>query len=296
MAATMRRWLRYAGWLLPQGLHVMRHRILLKAATPNLLPRNVLTANAVLKNRHQGHRCFIVGNGPSVRQIDLSRLQGETVFSVSNGYLHEGYATMAPAYHCVPQITYGKMTEEDVLAWFQEMHRSIGDAELFLNESEFSLVKKHGLFSGRRVHYLALRESFDEIKNRHIIDISRPVPRVESVPVMVLMIALYMGFEEIILLGIDHDHFKTGRYVYAFDPQAQKGKDFAVNSNGEVAISRYDDFQSLARLWRQYRVIREIAWNNERAIFNANPSSELDEFPHKALPYLLRKKDPYETF
>lgn len=290
MAATMRKWLRYAAWLLPQGVHVLRHRMLSKAATPNLLPRNVLAANASLKNRHRGQRCFILGNGPSAKQLDLTSLQGETVFSVSNGYLHHGYATLAPAYHCVPQITYGKMTEEDVLAWFQEMHRSIGDAELFLNETEAAFVKKHGLFLGRRVHYLALQQSFDEMKDRHIIDISRPVPRVESVPVMVLMIALYMGFEEIILLGIDHDHFKTGRYIYAFDPQTQKGKDFSVNSDGEVITNRHDDFQSLARLWRQYRVLREISIKNGRTILNANPSSELDEFPKVTLQSVLKKR------
>lgn len=61
-----------------------------------LVPREVLAANGRLRNRHAGQRHFIVGNGPSVKQIDLCRLRGETVFSVSNGYLHEGYAAMAP--------------------------------------------------------------------------------------------------------------------------------------------------------------------------------------------------------
>jgi hypothetical protein len=113
---------------------------------------------------------------------------------------------------------------------------------------------------------------------------------VESVPVMVLMIALYMGFEEIILLGIDHDHFKTGRYIYAFDPQAQRGKDFSVNSDGEVIANRHDDFQSLARLWRQYRVLREIGIKNGRAILNANPFSELDEFPKLTFQSVLKRR------
>lgn len=287
MAATMRRWLRYAGWLLPQGLHVLRHRILSKAATPNLLPKNVLAKNTSLKNRHQGQRCFILGNGPSAKQLDLTSLQGETVFSVSNGYLHNNYSAMAPAYHCVPQITYGRMTEADVLAWFREMDQCIGNAELFLNETEAKLVERYGLFASRRVHYLALRESFEEMRERRIPDLAQPVPRVESVPVMVIMIALYMGFNEIVLLGVDHDHFKTGRYTYAFEPQTQKGKDFSVTVEGEVTTPRYDDFQSLARLWRQYRVLGEIARTNNCCIVNANPYGELDEFPRVSLESLL---------
>lgn len=283
MAATMRRWLRYAGWLLPQGLHVMRHRILSKAATPNLLPRNVLTANAVLKNRHQGRRCFIVGNGPSVRQIDLSRLQGETVFSVSNGYLHEGYATMAPAYHCVPQITYGRMTEADVVSWFREMELSIGNAELFLNETELTLVRKYGLFATRKVHYLALQGNFDELNDMQIIDIARPVPRVESVPIMSLMIAIYMGFQEIILLGMDHDSWRSGYYNYAFQPKATSGKDFSVTDQGRILTQNFDTFQSLARLWRQYRHLARVASAHKIKIVNASPGGELDEFPREPL-------------
>lgn len=278
MATTLRRYLRYAGWLLPHGVHVLRYRLRAAPVAKLLLHREVLAANSRLRNRHAGQRCFIVGNAPSVKQVDLRRLQGETVFSVSNGYLHEGFVEMAPAYHCVPQITYGRMTEADVVSWFREMDQGIGQAELFLNETEAALVRQHGLFPTRTLHYLALQNSFDDMRDRRIIDLSVPVPRVESVPVMTLMIALYMGFKEIVLLGVDHDHFKTGNYSYAFDPQVQKGKDYAVGGNGEVLISHHDDFQSLARLWRQYRVLREIAVANCVSVMNASHSSELDEF------------------
>lgn len=286
MAATMRKWLRYAAWLLPQGVHVLRHRMLSKAATPNLLPRNVLAANASLKNRHRGQRCFIVGNGPSVKQIDLRRLHGETVLSVSNGYLHEGYVTMAPAYHCVPQITYGRMTEADVVSWFREMDQGIGRAELFLNETEAALVKKHGLFPGRKLHYLALRESFDELDDLKIIDIAQPIPRVESVPIMALMIAMHLGFKEIIVIGVDHDSWRTGYYNYAFEPQSVGNKDVSVTSQGKILTPHFDTFQSLARLWRQYRRLAKIASANNIQIINASPGGELDEFPRRTFESL----------
>ena len=34
-------------------------------------------ALAGYQDKHQGQRCFIIGNGPSLRQTDLSRLRGE---------------------------------------------------------------------------------------------------------------------------------------------------------------------------------------------------------------------------
>ena len=274
--------------LLPHGIHVLRHKWLSRVATPELVSRAVLAENAVLHNRHTGQRCFILGNGPSANKLDLMALKGETVISVSNGYLHEAYAAFAPRYHCVPQITYDSMTREDVVAWFTEMHQHLGNAELFLNETEAELVREHRLFPGRIVHYVALREGFDELSERGVIDITRAIPRVESVPVMALMIAMYMGFSDIILLGVDHDHFKTGNYVYAFVPQIQDGKDCTVSANGRVLISRHDDFQSLARLWRQYRVLREIAQKNRISVINATPSGELDEFPRTSFETVVK--------
>lgn len=238
-------------------------------------------------NRYAGQRCFILGNGPSAGKVDLHTLKGETIISVSNGYLHADYAEISPRYHCVPQITYGRMTEQDVVAWFDEMHAKLGGAELFLNETEADLVQKHGLFPGRVVHYVALRESFDELKKRSIIDLTNPIPRVESVPVMCLITAMYMGFSEIYLIGVDHDHFKTEKYDYAFRLEAQAGKDFSVSTDGKVLTSWYDDFQSLARLWRQYRVLREIAEANGVSIVNVTPGGQLDEFQRGNLKVLL---------
>lgn len=285
---NIRQWLL---WLAPHGLHVARAKKLTRAAAPpELVSREVLFQNAILKNRHERQRCFILGNGPSAKAIDLASLSGQVVISVSNGYLHKEYNLVAPQYHCVPQITYGRMTEADVVIWFKEMHERLGSAELFLNETEAALVQKHDLFRGRKVYYVAFRENFDEISPLALIDLSVPIPRVESAPVMALMVAMYMRFSDIALLGVDHDHFKSGEYVYAFNLGVQANKDAAVGVDGQVVISRHDDFQSLARLWRQYRALRYIAAANDVEITNATQGGELDEFFRVNFDTVVRKK------
>ena len=280
MAAIVRRFAKWASWLLPHGVLVARRAWMSRATSngPALVSADVLSGNRLLQGRHAGERCFILGNGPSVKGVNLLALRGETVISVSNGYLHKDYAAIAPRYHCLPQVASSVMTKADLVAWFNEMHERLGDAELFLNETEAAVVRDHELFKGRKVHYLALRDNFDDWPSREIVDISNPVPGVESVPIMAIMIAMYLGFTNIHLLGVDHSHFKSGEYVYAFNLGVQANKDAAVGADGQVVISRHDDFQSLARLWRQYRVLREIAESNEVEITNATPGGELDEF------------------
>jgi hypothetical protein len=88
-----------------------------------------------------------------------------------------------------------------------------------------------------------------------------------------------MGFRTIYLLGVDHDQFKTGEYNYFYKPTVLHGKDSTVSSEGRVRSSRYDEFQALARLWRQYRHLRNVASANGAEIFNASAGGELDEFP-----------------
>jgi len=239
--------------------------------------------NAALKCRHQGARAFILCNGPSTLQQNLQPLAGEFVFSVSSGYLHPDYDKIKPRYHCIPQITYGRMTEQDVVAWFREMHERLGNAEIFLSATEEKLVRTHGLFPGRTLHYLFLYEDFDRLASRDILDISAAVPGVQSVPVMGLMVGLYMGFKDLYLLGTEHSEFVTRRYVYSFEPTVLKGKDLSTTPSGEVTTGRYDDFQSLGRLWRQYRAMRGIAEANDARIWNATAGGELDEFPRVRL-------------
>ena len=239
--------------------------------------------NAALKSRHRGQRAFILCNGPTTLQQNLLPLAGELVFSVSSGYLHPDYDRIKPRYHCIPQITYGRMTEQDVVAWFTEMHERIGDAEVFLSATEENLVRTQGLFPGRTVHYLFLNEDFDPLASRDIPDITSAAPGVQSVPIMALMVGLYMGFQDMYLLGTEHSDFRTREYRYAFEPTVLKGKDITVGTDGKTLTSRYDDFHSFARLWRQYRRTREIAEANGARLSNATAGGELDELPRVRL-------------
>lgn len=263
-------------WVIPVGFTEFYTRIR-KGSTFHYENPLATRSNAKYKNVHKNERCFILANGPSVNRQDITKLKNEVVFSVSNGYLHADYATIAPRYHCVPQLTYTDLfTEATAVAWFTEMDRYLGEAELFLSTTEFDLVEKHKLFPGRTISYLDFDGAFSDRTHSKIPDISRSVPRVQSVPVMCLMIALYMGFKEIYLLGVDHDAFRTGTYTYAFQPTVLSNTDINLKSDG--GISLYEEFKAHAALWEQYRALRTIAAENGARIINATHGGALDEF------------------
>ena len=57
------------------------------AATFHPLRRQSVRGLARFEDLHRGQRCFIIGNGPSLKQMDLSPLQNEITFGMNRIYL-----------------------------------------------------------------------------------------------------------------------------------------------------------------------------------------------------------------
>ena len=61
--------------------------------------REEMSKNRSLKNIHSGKRCFIIGNGPSLKHYDLSKLTNEFVFTVNYMMRSVYFETLRPNYH-----------------------------------------------------------------------------------------------------------------------------------------------------------------------------------------------------
>ena len=56
---------------------------------------------AALKDIHKGKRAFIIGNGPSLKQTDLSKLKNEITFGMNRFYLAFPDLGFTTSYICV---------------------------------------------------------------------------------------------------------------------------------------------------------------------------------------------------
>lgn len=50
------------------------------------------------KDIHLGQRCFVIGNGPSINEMDLSKLKGEVTIGCNRIYLND---RITPSYYCL---------------------------------------------------------------------------------------------------------------------------------------------------------------------------------------------------
>jgi hypothetical protein len=275
-------------WTLPEGVSsLIRRRLHAYRENREIAARPCLIQNKRFQDFYKGKRCFILCNGPSILKEDLTPLKNEVCFSVSNFYKHPLYKVLRPRYHCVPNVV--GHSDETVRRWFAEMHAETLDATLFFGFRQESIIRKCNLFPKREKYFLFI-ESDLIITEKTVIDLTQRMPGVITVVVMCLMIALYMGFKEIYLLGADHDWMVTGQYHYFFDRKEMSFDDPEVDKNGKITSNRLRNFESAAAVWRQYSGINEVAMQRGVEICNLSQGSYLDVFPFEKLSNVISRK------
>jgi hypothetical protein len=274
-------------WMLPIGIFdIIKYH--LRALESRVKYSKNLIKNNGLKNEHYGKRCFIVGNSPSIANIEVEKLRGEYVFSISNGYHHPKYSYFKPSYHIVPGLTYtsikGGMNTKTAVSWFKEMDEKLGPAKLILSVEQALLVEKNKLFNKREVYYM------DASGRDYVnVDLSKPIGEIQSAPQIAIQVAIYMGFREIYLLGVDHDSLCSNKYDYFFNAKkVMKFKDQGVDEDRNIVDSFYKRLLVHERLFRIYEFLAESAIVNKVKVVNLSRESMVDCFEKDNLDKILK--------
>lgn len=151
------------------------------------------------KNRHQGERCFIIGNGPSLRIQDLERLQNEITFASNSIYLCFDQTNWRPTYYTfIDAGGYEKLSKDRKIVCgdfpVKEAYLSSRISPPHLTGKERFCHINHGNHTAYRMLTRRLKRCDD---------ISISIYDMFTVTNMAIEIAIYMGFKEIYLLGVD---------------------------------------------------------------------------------------------
>jgi hypothetical protein len=145
-----------------------------------------------LRDRYEGERCFIIGNGPSLAGMDLSPLNREHTFGLNRGYLlfdRIGAPTtflVAVNRHVVEQFgdDIVKAPTTTFVSWRSHRYLRGSHDAIYVRRSRlftFSTdIAADGAWEGATVTYVAMQ------------------------------LAYYLGFHEVTLIGVDHSFATTG--------------------------------------------------------------------------------------
>jgi hypothetical protein len=255
-------WL-YALWLAWGRLLYFRRIALLRLFY--LLSRDAIALRA-LKGRHAGQRCFIIGNGPSLRADDLERLRGEVTFAFNRIYLMFEHTAWRPTYYICE--------DRKVIAQIATELPQVGLPRVFLSlwekwDRTVPDIPKVTFFD------LAFLPSYPD-PPAFSADVARRAVCGGTVAYTAMQFAAYMGFAEIYLLGVDHSFARSmnlhGEVVV--DPSARDYfSDWYVKDQNELDIPR-PERSALA-----YVAAKRYADDHGIAICNATRGGKLEVFP-----------------
>ena len=270
---------RVAYWTVPAGIQdLARARLRRNSVSRFSLSaeeRAILERNRELHNRHLAERCFVLATGPSIKKQDLRLLQGETCISVANFFVHPDFHHIRPRYHCLAPL-HPPFTDADGIRWFRDLQPHMAHTTLFLGYSDKRLVDENDLFKDCQVRYLYFGDDWANRSNNDF-DLARPLAGCQSVAIMALMVALYLGFREIYLLGVELDEIWCGEYKHFYDNEILRN-DLAVNEDGKSITPLIEMFRINYTLWRQFDILRSIAEANNIEILNATQGGALDVY------------------
>lgn len=146
------------------------------------------------KNIHAGQRCFIMGNGPSLGQMDLTPLKNEFTIGLNRIYLLFDKLPFVPNYFVsVSDLVLEQFTNEITNLPMPK----------FVNWNQRSLFNE----SASDIHYLRVVSGIKVFFGNSPL---MPLESGSTVTNVAIQLAYFMGFSEVYLIGVDHNFVDKG--------------------------------------------------------------------------------------
>jgi hypothetical protein len=214
---------------------------------------------AELKDIHKGERCFIIGNGPSLKQTDLGRLKNEYTFGLNRIYL------LFPELGF--QTTFFVIINDLVIEQCKDDISSLSMPKFFSWHSRrfFSLESLPGTF---------LYTTYDNPAFAR--DVRHRVWESATVTYVALQLAFHMGFGQVILIGVDHTSNVPGKANTTIISQGDDPNHFNPAYFGKGFRWQLPDFETSEI---GYRLARQVYEADGRQVLDATIGGKLTIFP-----------------
>ena len=217
---------------------------------------------AELKDIHKGKRGFIIGNGPSLKQTDLSKLKDEITFGMNRIYVlfpELGFHT-----------TYYSATNDLVIEQFH-------DDILALPMPKFLAWRSHRHFPAQLpITQLPTFLYTSYTGPRFSPDVRGRVWESATVTNVTLQLAFHMGFEQVILIGVDHNFTSKGEANRTVISQGDDPNHVSPNYFGKGVRWQLPDLDTSEI---GYAMARDTYRKAGREVLDATVGGKLTIFP-----------------
>ena len=214
------------------------------------------------KDIHKGERCFIIGNGPSLQQMDLSRLKGEYTFGMNRFFL------------AFPEL--GFQTTYFI---------SVNDLVIEQTAKDFLTLEMPFFVSWRARQWLTPTDNLHFLYTTYTgpkfaRDITGRIWEGATVTYTTLQLAYYMGFKLVVLIGVDHNFSSKGAPNTTVVSQGDDKDHFHPGYFGKGFKWQLPDLETSER---SYRLAKKTYEEDGREVIDATVGGKLTVF--RKVPY-----------
>jgi hypothetical protein len=211
-----------------------------------------------LKDSQHGRRAFILGNGPSLARTDTSKLKNEATFGMNRVFLAFPDWGFQPTYFvCVNDLVIQQSASQiaalpmpKFLSWRSRRFIKPDKQTIFLNTSYespvFATDSRARLWEGATVTFVALQ------------------------------LAFHLGFDPVILIGVDHTTSFAGKPNSTVVSRGDDPDHFDPHYFGEGFRWQLPDLEASERA---YRMARKAFEEDGRQVLDATIGGKLTIFP-----------------
>lgn len=210
------------------------------------------------KDIHKGKDCFIIGNGPSLKNMDLSPLANYHTFGLNKIYLMRDLGIDL-------NLSYLVSVNKFVIEQSAEEFENMSCPTFLAHTAAAGVIKDKPHI--HRLHTLNTWSFYE--------DIAQPICEGFTVTYVAMQIAYYMGFSRVFIIGVDHSFKQSGgsneTQTYEGDDQNHFHPDYFKGQKWQLA----DVYGSEC----SFHLANYHFKKDNRLILDATVGGKLDVFP-----------------
>jgi len=257
------------------------------------------------EGKHRGERCWIMGNGPSLREMELNLFEAEVVFASNAAYLLFPAINWRPKYYSCVDTRVLPDSVVDITAMLQENPGMQGffPEELPQYDGSGKTIPTRSLFPPlENIHFFKQRPMIKKQlpSSAFTIGAGAVLCSPKTVTIALMQIAVIMGFSDIYLFGCDTSYtipasvLQSGRAV-----PGKPGEKLLLTSTQNDDPNHFTtSYFGAGKKWhhpktdqmiRHYNLAKEVLDSAGVAVYNATVGGSLDVFPRVDYREILKK-------
>lgn len=223
------------------------------------------------KNKHLNEKCYVIATGPSLTEEDLLLTKGKTSFAVNTIFTVFDRTSWRPTYYVLDDPAYHRKLNQKYNLDFEKfalnncflnsenINISSGTKNIFLNINYLDHIYRYGVSQKFKYTGDLLYGFYDNY----------------SVTQDSIILAIYMGFKEIYLLGADNDYLGKKQHFDGITEEAD------AEYNRALKIQSANDMG--------YEFVKSVANKYGVKIYNVTRGGRVKAFERMTLEESLKK-------